>query len=345
MMHQLFPLQTANPTSFTAPVVSRWASASYLLPAADGRGGSVLGRVSVNVVPTANPPKPPSGTPSISACPPSSGTCTSSDNTFIWIGYSDPDPSVRWAVNVPYYPYYSFGDDFIFPGSCCHSPGHTFYMRLGPPGAYRVKIQAMNPSLGQSQWEQVLRLGGATGTPPVARIAVDKTSGPVPLTVTYDASASSDPDGTLVDYYVSCDGKAAPSNPSPRGACTFSTSPGPYAIWLRVRDNDGNVDGEFAYIVATDGRAPSASVTSPRNGAMVPKNTQTQVTIAASAPGGVTQVELTVNGVLTCSMTASPYACSWKVPPQKNAKYQLQAKAYDAQGGFGVSEINTVTAK
>ena len=74
------------------------------------------------------------------------------------------------------------------------------------------------------------------GSPPVARASADVYSGPAPLTVNFDASGSSDPDGTIVAYdWDFMDGTfSAEANPSHE-----FTLPGTYLVTLSVTDDQG----------------------------------------------------------------------------------------------------------
>ena len=67
----------------------------------------------------------------------------------------------------------------------------------------------------------------------------------------------------------------------------------------------------------------------------------------ASDPNGVTKVEFYVNGALVpnCTITTAPYNCPWQVPVGAGIPYQLQTKAYDAQGKVGTSQIVNVTSQ
>jgi len=72
--------------------------------------------------------------------------------------------------------------------------------------------------------------------PPVARFYANPTSGPAPLTVTFNASASYDPDGTIKRYYWEFgDGTTG------RGRIVTHTytRPGVYTPFLTVTDNRG----------------------------------------------------------------------------------------------------------
>lgn len=77
----------------------------------------------------------------------------------------------------------------------------------------------------------------STNQPPVASFFATPTSGTAPLTVNFNASASSDPDGT-VEIYTWDFGPANGSDNSPLTQFTF-TDPGTYVVTLVVTDNEG----------------------------------------------------------------------------------------------------------
>lgn len=93
-----------------------------------------------------------------------------------------------------------------------------------------------------------------------------------------------------------------------------------------------------------DNIAPTVSISSPANGATVPR--KSTVTIAANATDnvGVTRVEFLVNGALQCTDTTAPYNCNWRVPAAPNKSYQLQARAFDLAGNSGAASVQ-VTAR
>src|SRR5262249_50862154 len=97
----------------------------------------------------------------------------------------------------------------------------------------------------------VVRIGGASGEPPIASATLDKLSGPVPLTVNIDMSSSSDADGSIKTYFINCGtGSLTAASKSPKGSCSFD-APGAYWIILQVQDAAGNMDLISAYAVAT----------------------------------------------------------------------------------------------
>jgi hypothetical protein len=122
-----------------------------------------------------------------------------------------------------------------------------------------------------------------------------------------------------------------------------------YYFVATAYDVDGTesaFSNEVSYTVPiADTTAPTAAITSPVDGSVVPKKSTVTISATASDNVGVTRVEFYVGGQLTCSDMTSSYSCTWKVPAAPGRTYQLQAKAYDAQGNVGSSAILTVKSQ
>jgi PKD repeat protein len=145
------------------------------------------------------------------------------------------------------------GTKYAATGNCCFT-GSSTTITMNSAGVYRIGTQAIDQALNLSTRPSlVVRIGGATGEPPIARATLDKLSGPVPLTVNIDMSASNDPDGSNIPTYLfGCVEGSLTRSRKPQGSCTFTT-PGTYWIQLLVQDNSGYVDQISAYVVATPG--------------------------------------------------------------------------------------------
>jgi glucose/arabinose dehydrogenase len=102
--------------------------------------------------------------------------------------------------------------------------------------------------------------------------------------------------------------------------------------------------GRIGFTTAGDNVAPSVSITSPANNAIVARKTNVTITATASDNVGVTRVEFFVNGALQCTDTGAPYSCVWRVPAAMNKTFQLQARAFDLAGNSGASTVQ-VTAR
>ena len=299
---------------------------AYDASVADGRGGGAHGRDSVTVSPSANPGQPPSGTLTVSPADAPAGST-------INVSFPATDPEggpVSWDFWI--------GQQNGASGSCCYS-GSSTSVTLNNPGVYRFSTQAIDRELNLSARQSaVVRIGGATGTPPIAGAVLDKVSGTVPLTVNIDMSASNDPDGTIISYFMNCGGGTfTPGSPSSHGSCSFST-PGTYWLLLEAEDNSFNFDILSAYVVVTppassDTTLPSVSMTSPAPGATV----SGVITVSASASdleSGVQKVDFYRDspGVFIGTATASPYNISWDTSTVAAGTHTLYAVATDNAG-------------
>lgn len=96
---------------------------------------------------------------------------------------------------------------------------------------------------------ETITIGQPQNLAPAAVPNANVTSGPLPLTVNFDASGSSDPDGTIVDYaWDFGDGNAsAEQNPT-----HIYTSPGTFIAGLTVTDDQGATSSSSIQITTTE---------------------------------------------------------------------------------------------
>ena len=112
--------------------------------------------------------------------------------------------------------------------------------------------------------------------PPRASLAVTPAAGPAPLTVTADASASTDPDGPLAGYTFDF-GDGTVVGPQSTPGATHVFTPGVWTVTVRVDDGDGGADAAAVRVNASfnmvtngsfesslDGWRPSAGATLAR---------------------------------------------------------------------------------
>ena len=102
--------------------------------------------------------------------------------------------------------------------------------------------------------------------------------------------------------------------------------------------------GRIGFTSTVDNIAPTVSITSPANGAIVARKSNVTITATASDNVGVTRVDFLVNGAVQCSDTTAPYSCTWRVPGAMNKTYQLLARAFDQAGNSATSTVQ-VTAR
>jgi hypothetical protein len=332
MLNSLFPNASGNSVSFTAPSLARTAMARYDASVADGRGGGNHGGGYVTVSPASSPGLPPSVVLTVTTTDPSIFPVTAS------VSFPATDPEGGQVQKDLW-----IGQRNGVNGACCYT-GSTTSVELGTAGVYRFSTTAMDPELNIStRPSAVIRLGGATGVPPIAGANLDRSSGPVPLTVNIDMSASTDPDGSIQWYFMGCgDGNSPPSSASPLGSCRFDT-PGVYWLMLQVQDNSGNMDIASAYVVATpvpggpDTENPAVSITSPSSGAHA--SGSVSITANASDNFGVSRVDFFVDSgtIPIGSATSAPYTISWNTGTTSPGAHSLRATARDAAGNTGTS--------
>jgi glucose/arabinose dehydrogenase len=130
------------------------------------------------------------------------------------------------------------------------------HLTFGPNGSGRSLYYTTFAGGGQVRR---INYTGNANRAPVARFTVTPTSGSVPLNVSVDASASSDPDGNALTYsWDFGDGTTA----SGRTAQKTYTRAGKFRIVLTVRDSNG-ATSSYARTVFPGNAAPSVAITSP----------------------------------------------------------------------------------
>jgi len=350
MADSLFPTVSGNPATFTAPSLARTAVASYLGSAADNRGGGASGLQVVTVSPLSNPGTPPVGTLSAS----SSNIAVGGTITFTY-NITDPDGS-----GIPAWDIWATGAGGA-SGSCCMT-GPSASMQFPSAGAFRVGAQGIDRRLDLSgRSTMVVRVGGATGEPPIASAVLDKFSGPVPLTVNVNMSGSTDPDGTISNYYLGCGGAfVSPGGSS--GSCLFTT-PGTYWLLLQVMDNSGLMDLVSAYVVATPadggggggGGGGDEDTTPPTVSMQSPAENQTvsgTVTVSANASdaSGISKVDFylddtTLIGTATTPTSGTTYSIQWNTTTVNVGGHTLKAVATDGASNPGASPLRAVVVE
>ncbi len=116
-------------------------------------------------------------------------------------------------------------------------------------------------------------------TPPTASFTAAPDPAPTGTTVTFNAGASNDPDGTIAKYEWDLDGNGSyeTSTGTTASATTAYATPGARTVGLRVTDN-GGATATTTRTVTAQNRAPAASFTATPN----PVPTGTSVSLNAS---------------------------------------------------------------
>lgn len=128
-------------------------------------------------------------------------------------------------------------------------------------GNFLVTLHVTDNEGAVSTAETVIVVNGISGNvDPVADLQADVTSGPAPLSVAFDGSGSSDPDGSITKYEWDLDGNGSfESNTGLVDTNTFDyVADGTYLVKLRVTDNQGstNTDTISIEVGGVSGSAP-----------------------------------------------------------------------------------------
>src|SRR5438093_1331386 len=337
------PLNT-NPVSFTASSLARLAFAKYVASVADGRGGSASAESIVEIFATPNHGLPPAGIFTVS-----SNSIATGGSVNLNFKLTDPEGQ------SPMYWQAWFLSSNVWGEMCCLTDTtQNFNLTLSNSGVYRISVQGIDKELNLSpKYSDVVRVGGASGTPPIAAAVVDKLDGVAPLTVNIDMTGSSDPDGSIASYGFYC-ADGLQTSTSPQSNCVYN-DPGTYYLWTTVTDNQGLMDAAKTYITVLPGSSspppppppppdttpPAVSITAPANGATV--SGSVTVTASASDNVGVTAVTISVDGTTLCVDNTASYSCSWDTTTTTNASHTISATATDAAGNTGTAPVVSVT--
>jgi glucose/arabinose dehydrogenase len=133
----------------------------------------------------------------------------------------------------------------------------------------------------------------AANQPPVAHATANPTSGAVPLTVSFDGSGSSDPEGGTLTYEWDIDGDGAfDDSTSSQPAHTYNTA-GDYQVGLRVTDSQGASDTlDEPLTISAGNTPPTATINTP------PSTTTWKVGDSISFSGSATDQQ---DGTLSAS--------------------------------------------
>jgi glucose/arabinose dehydrogenase/PKD repeat protein len=102
----------------------------------------------------------------------------------------------------------------------------------------------------------------AANQPPTAVVSANPTNGPVPLTVTFDGTGSTDPEGSPLSYTWDLNGDGVFGDATgPTATFTYTTA-GVYTASLRVTDDQG-ATGTASVTVTAGNTAPTPVIDSP----------------------------------------------------------------------------------
>jgi len=138
----------------------------------------------------------------------------------------DPDGSItsyQW----------DFNGDGTFDAS-----GQIVYHQFASPGSYQVTLQVTDDKGATNTATQTVVVAAPANQPPVAQFTVSPANPVVGAPVTFDASSSYDPDGSIVSYQWDLDGNGTIDQTGVTVTVTYYTAAS-YTITLYVTDNGG----------------------------------------------------------------------------------------------------------
>ena len=147
----------------------------------------------------------------------------------------DPDGDVLTYV-------WDFGDGAVGSGALAT---HTY----ASAGVYTISLSVMDPS-GREGIASRAVVVNELGESPIASFTASPSSGGTPLTVAFNAAASTDPNGSVVSYVWSFGDGTTGTGSSPIHTYTVQ---GTYSAMLTVTDNDGLTDTMTLQILVIDG--------------------------------------------------------------------------------------------
>lgn len=200
-------------------------------------------------------------------------------------GSSDPDGEIAQFA-------WSFGDGSTGNGGITR---HIFYT----PGIYAVVLTVTDAARNQDQATTtivVLEPPRPGNQPPTGRFSATPASGKAPLSVSFDATGSSDPDGYITSYqWTFGDGKIGSGGTTSH---TYS-DPGTYEVWLMVTDNAGATGTSTKTIEA------SKTITPP------PTNMPPTASFTATPASGDAPLEVSLDASASSDSDGRIVSYSW----------------------------------
>ncbi|MFJ5087165.1 PQQ-dependent sugar dehydrogenase [Streptomyces sp. NPDC088674] len=162
-------------------------------------------------------------------------------------------------------------EDFPWSGS------QVMDMEFGPDGALYV-LDYGTGSDNQALY-RIEYLAGSNRSP-VAKVSADKTSGALPLAVTFSSEGSSDPEGGAITYKWDFGDGATSTDANP--SHTY-TEVGEYSPTLTVTDPEG-LTGTASTVITAGNTAPTVNLTAPADGALFSFGDTVPFTVTGSDP-------------------------------------------------------------
>jgi hypothetical protein len=177
-----------------------------------------------------------------------------SGTTQIFVGLAD-FAAGRWQLSGPY----PGSKTLVIDDGKYISPLHNVWVAVLVAPGQSARVESIS-----------VRTVNPDNLPPTAALTADRTSGMVPLVVHFDASGSSDPDGSIVEYAWDCDGDGAyeATSDGPQLVHEYDT-PGLRTVRVRVIDSGNARATAMLEVNALSGASAPQAVLAPGPGEVV----------------------------------------------------------------------------
>jgi PKD repeat protein len=167
------------------------------------------------------------------------------------------------------------GEDFLWDWVLTHNGSvidgsrntGSFTTTVSEAGEYRIDLTVSDSiQIGNdcscARASDTFSVSPQVDVPPVARLAISPDSGPPPLAVDADASASTDDNGIATYQFDFGDGTTVGPQSAPTASHTYRSA-GTFTVTVTVTDTGGNTDRDSATVTVTavDNTPPSVTLT------------------------------------------------------------------------------------
>ena len=189
------------------------------------------------------------------------------------------------------------------------------------PGSYAVTLTVTDDGGGTATATASIQVAAPPppNQPPTASLAVGPLSGDAPLTVSFDGSASTDPDGSIVSQAWDFGDGQATSGPT---ASHLYSVPGSYAVTLTVTD---------------DGGGTATATASIQVAAPPPPNQPPTASLSAAPLSGDAPLTVSFDGSALTDADGSIVSHAWDFGDGQAASGPTASHLYSVPGSYAVT--------
>jgi hypothetical protein len=185
--------------------------------------------------------------------------------------------------------------------------------------------------------------------PPVANAGPDRTVSPG-TSVTFDGSASLDPDGVIVSYQWDFGDNTTASG---QVVTHTYTNPGVFTVTLTVTDNDGAATSDTGVITVLDTTPPTVNLLAPVGGETIPAGSTFMIRWSSFDNVGVNSHDILLatdgvnfNTTIATNLSGFTQSFNWSVPGTlSTTSARIRVIARDAAGNAGQADSGLFTIR